>query len=75
VAGDRERPGLSRAEAQIAKLQTMRVLLEDARALARNLAYHRRAQLEAQIGIVLEAVDRHIADLREELREERRFRR
>jgi hypothetical protein len=29
------------AESQLAELQNMRVLLEEARLLARNLAYHR----------------------------------
>jgi len=42
----------------------MRVLLEEARALARNLAYHRRARLEASIGQALEEVDQQIEDLR-----------
>jgi hypothetical protein len=44
----------------------MRVLLEEARALARNLAYHRRATLESTIGQVLDEVDRHIEELRED---------
>jgi hypothetical protein len=42
----------------------MRVLLEDARGLARNLAYHRRARLETTIGQTLDEVDRQIEDLR-----------
>jgi hypothetical protein len=42
----------------------MRVLLEEARLLARNLAYHRRAKLEARLDLVLHEVDRQIEDLR-----------
>jgi hypothetical protein len=42
----------------------MRVLLEEARGLSRNLSYHRRAILEARIGAVLEEVDRQIVELR-----------
>jgi hypothetical protein len=38
------------AESQISELRNMRVLLEEARMLARNLAYHRRAALERTIG-------------------------
>jgi hypothetical protein len=52
------------AESQLSELQHMRVLLEEARGLARNLAYHRRALLEARIGGVLDEVDRHIQALR-----------
>jgi hypothetical protein len=52
------------AESQLMELRNMRVLLEDARALARNLAYHRRARLEAAIGQALDEVDRQIEDLR-----------
>ena len=61
----RER-GLDRqmAESQLSELQNMRVLLEEARGLSRNLAYHRRARLEAKIGEALEEVDRQIAELR-----------
>jgi hypothetical protein len=47
----------------------MRVLLEEARLLARNLAYHRQARLEDVLGRSLEEVDRQIEELR---REERR---
>ena len=36
------------AESQLSELQNMRVLLEEARGMSRNLAYHRRARLEAQ---------------------------
>jgi hypothetical protein len=42
----------------------MRVLLEEARALSRNLAYHRRALLEGRIGEALEEVDRQVRELR-----------
>jgi hypothetical protein len=42
----------------------MRVLLEEARGLSRNLAYHRRARLEARIGETLDEVDRQIVELR-----------
>ena len=52
------------AESQLSELQNMRVLLEESRGLARNLAYHRRARLEARIGEVLEEVDRQIEELR-----------
>jgi len=53
-------------ESQLVELQNMRVLLEDARVLARNLAYHRRARLEAVLGRALEEVDQHIEELRSE---------
>jgi hypothetical protein len=52
------------AESQLSELQNMRVLLEEARGLSRNLAYHRRARLEARIGEALEEVDRQIVQLR-----------
>jgi hypothetical protein len=42
----------------------VRVLLEEARSLSRNLAYHRRARLEARIGEALDEVDRQIGELR-----------
>jgi hypothetical protein len=54
------------AESQISELRNMRVLLEEARLLARNLAYHRRARLEDEIGRALDEVDRQIEDLRRE---------
>jgi hypothetical protein len=53
-----------RAESQISELQNMRVLLEEARGLARNLAYHRRARLETLFRQMLDEVDRQIEDLR-----------
>jgi hypothetical protein len=52
------------AESQLSELQNMRVLLEEARGLSRNLAYHRRARLESRIGEALEEVDQHIQQLR-----------
>ncbi len=52
------------AESQISELRNMRVLLEEARGLARNLAYHRRARLESTIGQALDEVDWQIEDLR-----------
>jgi hypothetical protein len=54
------------AESQLSELRNMRVLLEEARGLSRDLAYHRRARLEEAIGRALEEVDRQIEDLREE---------
>jgi hypothetical protein len=42
------------ADSQLAEVRNMRVLLEEARVLARNLAYHRRARLEAVLGQALE---------------------
>jgi hypothetical protein len=56
------------AESQLAELRNMRVLLEEARLLARNLAYHRRARLEAVLRRALEEVDRQIDELRREER-------
>ncbi len=52
------------AESQLSELRNMRVLLEEARVLARNLAYHRRARLEEGVGQVLDEVDRQIEELR-----------
>jgi hypothetical protein len=57
------------AESQLSDLRNMRVLLEEVRALAHNLAYHRRARLEEVLGRALDEVDRQIEELR---REERR---
>jgi hypothetical protein len=53
----------SMGESQLADLQNMRVLLEEARELARNLAYHRRASVEARLGEALDEIDQQIADL------------
>ncbi len=52
------------AESQLSELQNMRVLLEEARGMSRNLAYHRRARLEARLGDALDEVDRQIVELR-----------
>jgi hypothetical protein len=52
------------AESQLSELQNVRVLLEEARGLSRNLAYHRRARLEAAISEALDEVDRQIEGLR-----------
>ena len=52
------------AENQLSELRNMRVLLEEARVLARGLAYHRRAALEAVLGRALEEADSQIEDLR-----------
>jgi hypothetical protein len=52
------------AESQLSELQNMRVLLEEARGLSRNLAYHRRARLEAVIGDALDELDRQLEELR-----------
>jgi hypothetical protein len=52
------------AESQLSELQNMRVLLEEARGLSRNLAYHRRARLESRIDEALEDVDLQIQELR-----------
>jgi hypothetical protein len=62
--------GLNRqlAESQLSELQNVRVLLEEARGLYRNLAYHRRARLEAKVGDALDEVDRQIEELRAERR-------
>ena len=54
------------AESQLEELCIMRGLLEEARLFARNLAYHRRASLEAVLGQALEEVDRQIEELRRE---------
>ena len=56
--------GPTMAESQLSELQNVRVLLEEARGLSRNLAYHRRARLLSTIGEALGEVDRHIRELR-----------
>jgi hypothetical protein len=60
----RRRQEPSMAESQLAELQNMRVLLEETRLLTRNLAYHRRAKLEARLELVLHEIDWQIEDLR-----------
>jgi hypothetical protein len=54
------------AESQLSELRNMGVLLEEARLLARNLAYHRRAKIEARLDLVLYEVERQIEELRTE---------
>ena len=60
--GRSDRPTM--AESQLSELQNMRVLLEEARGLSTNLAYHRRVRLQSTIGEALEEVDQHIEELR-----------
>lgn len=60
------RPEPPMAESQLSELRNMRVLLEEARHLARNLAYHRRAKLEDVLGRALDETDRQIDELRDE---------
>jgi hypothetical protein len=57
------------SESQLSELRNMRVLLEEARMLARNLAYHRRASLEDVLGRALDEVDRQIEELRSSSRD------
>jgi len=64
VGEDRRGPEPSMAESQLAELQNMRVLLEEAGLLARNLAYHRRAKIEERLELVLLEIERQIEDLR-----------
>ena len=44
----------------------MRVLIEEAREITRNLAYHRRAKIEARLDLVLTEIERQIEELRAE---------
>jgi hypothetical protein len=60
----RREPDSPMAESQLVELRNMRVLLEEARVLARDLAYHRRARLEAALDRALHEVDHQIEDLR-----------
>jgi hypothetical protein len=60
------RDGRHMAESQLTELRNTRVLLEEARVLARDLAYHRRARLEDVLGRALEEVDQQIEELRRE---------
>ena len=50
-------------KSQLSELRNMRVLLKEARLLSRDLAYHRRARLEAVIGRALDEVDRQVGEL------------
>ena len=54
------------AESQLTELRNMRVLLEEARVLIRDLAYHRRTRLEDVLGQALEEVDQQTEELRRE---------
>jgi hypothetical protein len=54
------------AESQLSELRNMGVLLEEARLLTRNLAYHRRAKLEARLELVFYELERQIEELRAE---------
>jgi hypothetical protein len=56
----------SMAESQLAELQNMRVLIEEARGLSRSLAYHRRAKIEVRLDVVLAEIERQIEELRVE---------
>jgi hypothetical protein len=56
------------AESQLSELQNVRVILEEARGLSRNLAYHRRTRLEARIGEVLDEVDCQVRESRADRR-------
>src|SRR5215218_10906754 len=61
MTNGRERgAGRQIAESQLSELQNTRMLLEEARGLSRNVAYHRRARLEATIGRALDKVHRQI---------------
>ena len=62
----RRGPEPSMAESQLAELQNMRVLLQEANLLTRNLAYHRRAKLEARLELLLYELERQIEELRAE---------
>ncbi len=63
---ERHRWEPSMAESQLSELQNMRVLLEEARLLTRNLVYHRMAKLEARLELVLGELERQIEELRAE---------
>ena len=62
--GREQGSGRQMAESQLSELQNMRVLLEEAKGMSRNLTYHRRARLEARLGEALDEVDRQIVELR-----------
>jgi uncharacterized protein YicC (UPF0701 family) len=64
TTGRERESGRQMAESQLSELQNMRVLLAEARGMSRNLAYHRRAWLEARLGEALDEVDRQIVELR-----------
>ena len=52
------------AESQLAQLQNMRVLIEETKELARSLAYHRRAKIEARLDPALSEIEHQIEELR-----------
>jgi hypothetical protein len=54
------------AESQLSELRNMGVLLEEVKLLTRNLAYHRRAKIEARLDLVLYELERQIEELRAE---------
>ena len=64
MGDERGEPDPPMAESRLSELQNMRVLLEEARLLTRNLAYHRRAELEARLELVLSEIDGQIEELR-----------
>jgi hypothetical protein len=67
VAGERGKEREPQmAESQLVELRNIGVLLEEARLLTRNLAYHRRAKLEARLDLVLYEVEHQIEELRAE---------
>ena len=57
------------AESQLSELRNMRVLLEEARMLARNHAYHRRARLEDVLERALDEIDRQVEELQSSSRD------
>lgn len=66
IDGDVHKSERPMGESQLVELQSMRVLLEEARGLTRDLAYHRRARLEAVLGRALDEVEGQIEELRGE---------
>ena len=64
MGGERGRAEQLMAESQLVGLQNMPVLLEETRLFAHNLAYHRRAKIEARLDLVLFEVERQIEELR-----------
>jgi hypothetical protein len=65
MANERER-GEARqvVGSHLSELQNVRVLLEEARGLSRNLAYYRRVRPEAAMREALDEVNRHIGEPR-----------
>jgi hypothetical protein len=64
VGGERGRAEPPMAESQLVGLQNVRVLLEETRLFAHNLAYNRRAKIESRLDLVLFEVERQIEELR-----------